>query len=181
MLAQWTVWGLAMTALLGGMAAQVHAADAPAAPPAASAASGAAPAAPALLPVDLFFRHADIGQAQLSPSGRHLAISLNVRDRLGLAVIDLQGSEPPRLLLRDDLADIRDFHWVNDRWLVFSLIQLDAGNADQDFGPGLFSVSLDGGVARMLIRVRWDLVREPRTGQEPLDPRHHLMAVPAAR
>ena len=183
MLARWTVWGLAMTALLGGMAAPVHAADAPAAPPAASAASGAAhaaaPAAPALLPVDLFFRHADIGQAQLSPSGRHLAISLNVRDRLGLAVIDLQGSEPPRLLLRDDLADIRDFHWVNDRWLVFRLIQLDAGNADQDFGPGLFSVSLDGGVARMLIRVRWDLVREPRTGQEPLDPRHHLMAVPA--
>ena len=178
---------LAVLALLATQAAlAAQAADAPvgaASAPASASPATAPPAAgvnpDALLPVEMFFRHPDIGSAKLSPSGRRLAITLNVRERLGLAVIDLQGSEPPKLVLRDDQADIRSFDWVNDERLVFSLIQLDAGSRDQDFGPGLFSIGLDGGTARMLVRVRRDVVRERRIGQEPLERNHSLLAVPA--
>ena len=102
-----------------------------------------------------------------------------MRDRLGLAVIDLQGSEPAKLLVRDDVADIREFQWVNDQRLVFTLIQLDAGGGDQRFGPGLFSVGLDGTAVRMLVNTRRNFVAERQIGQPALDANHHLLAVPA--
>ncbi len=161
-----------LTGLSAGVLWAAQAAQAPAAP--ASAAGGAA-----LLPVEMFYRHPDVGQVKLSPSGRRLAVSLNVRDRLALAVLDLQGQEPPKVVMRDDLADVRDFDWVNDDRLVFSIIQLDAGGAEQDFGPGLFSVGLDGANARMLVRVRWDFLVDRSIGVPPLEPRHTLLAVPA--
>jgi len=94
-------------------------------------------------------------------------------------VLDLQGKDPARVLVRDAVADIRHFEWVNDERLVFNLIQLDAGGADQRFGPGLFSVGLDGGRARMLVRTQRDFVATPSIGQPPLDPWHHLLMVPA--
>ena len=147
--------------------------------PAAAAASEAAASGPALLPVEMFYRHPDIGQVQLSPSGRRLAVSMDLQGRMGLAVIDLQGQQPAKVLVRDERADIRSFQWVNDERLVFSLIQLDVGGADQDFGPGLFSVGLDGGKTRMLVRIRRDFLAEPTIGLPPLDPLHHLLMVPA--
>ena len=147
--------------------------------PAAAAASEPAASGPALLPVEMFYRHPDIGQVQLSPSGRRLAVSMDLQGRMGLAVIDLQGQQPAKVLVRDERADIRSFQWVNDERLVFSLIQLDVGGADQDFGPGLFSVGLDGGKTRMLVRIRRDFLAEPTIGLPPLDPLHHLLMVPA--
>ena len=141
--------------------------------------SALAAPAPALLPVEMFYRHPDIGQVQLSPSGRRLAVTMGLQGRLGLAVIDLQGQEPAKVLVRDGLADIRSFEWVNDERLVFSLIDLDAGGGDQGFGPGLFSVGLDGGMARMLVRIRHDFLAAPTMGTPPLDRLHHLLMVPA--
>ena len=148
------------------------------APPAASAAPAPAASAAALLPVEMFYRHPDIDQAQLSPSGRRLAVTMGLQGRMGLAVIDLQSREPAKVLVRDARADIRSFDWVNDERLVFSLIQLDAGGADQRMGPGLFSIGLDGGKARMLVRVRHDFLAAPIIGSAPLDPLHRLLMVP---
>ena len=147
--------------------------------PAAAAAPDAAASGPALLQVEMFYRHPDIGQVQLSPSGRRLAVSMDLQGRMGLAVIDLQGQQPAKVLVRDERADIRSFQWVNDDRLVFSLIQLDVGGADQNFGPGLFSVGLDGAKPRMLVRIRRDFLAEPTIGVPPLDALHHLLMVPA--
>ena len=41
-----------------------------------------AASAPALLPVEMFYRHPDIGQVQLSPSGRRLAVAMGLQGRL---------------------------------------------------------------------------------------------------
>ena len=41
-------------------------------------------------------------------------------------------------------ADIGRFQWVNDDWLVFNGVDLEAGGGDQRFAPGLFSVKRDG-------------------------------------
>ena len=147
---------------------------------AVAAAPDAAASGPALLPVEMFYRHPDIGEVQLSPSGRRLAVAMGLQGRMGLAVIDLQGQQPAKVLVRDDRADIRSFQWVNDERLVFSLIPLDVGGADQDFGPGLFSVGLDGGRARMLVRTRRDFVAERTIGVPPLENSHHLLMVPVA-
>ena len=170
-----SAWRQCFFALMAGLAiiSGLPASGQPAAAPDAPA-SG-----PALLPVEMFYRHPDIGQVQLSPSGRRLAVSMGLQGRMGLAVIDLQGQQAPKVLVRDERADIRSFQWVNDERLVFSLIQLDVGGADQDIGPGLFSVGLDGGRARMLVRIRQDFRAEPTIGVPPLDHRHHLLMVPA--
>lgn len=45
--------------------------------------------------------------------------------------------------------------------------------------PGLFSVGLDGGMARMLVRVRHDFLAAPTIDVPPLDPLHHRLMVPA--
>ena len=186
--------GTAGIALCLGLSLGVAQAQAPAQAPAKAApgAVAAVPAAPdaaatpaagsrlADIPAETFFRHPDLGEAKLSPSGRHLAVTLQVRDRLALAVLDLDGRNPPRVLVRDDKVDIDTFDWVNDQHLVFSIVQLDVGSGDQDFGPGLFSVGLDGGNPRMLVRPRSAFVANVTTlGVEPLHPRHRLLAVPA--
>ena len=164
------LWLACSPVAVGQPATVTPAPPAPPAPPAS---------APALLPVAMFYRHPDIAQVQLSPSGRYLAVSMDLQGRLGLAVIDLQGQQKAKVLVRDERADIRSFEWVNDQRLVFSLIDLEAGGGDQGFGPGLFSVGLDGGAARMLVRVRRDFVAAPAVGVPPLDALHHLLMVPA--
>ena len=172
-----SAWRQCLVAALAGLA--IFSAPPASGQPAASTAPATAASGPALLPVEMFYRHPDIGQVQLSPSGRHLAVSMDLQGRLGLAVIDLQGQQAAKVLVRDERADIRSFQWVNDDRLVFSLIDLEAGGGDQGFGPGLFSVGLDGGNARMLVRIRRDFVAAPSVGVPPLDPLHHLLMVPA--
>ena len=77
-------------------------------------ATAAAVDSPALLPVEMFYRHADIGAARLSPSGKHLAVSVNQAGRVALAVFDLAGATPPKIVAHYGHTDVRSFAWVND-------------------------------------------------------------------
>ena len=96
--------------------------------------------------------------------------------RTVLAVSDVDLSAPPVVVASSSLVDIRSFEWVNDDWLVFNVIDLQAPLRDQRFGPGLFSVRRDGSQMRTLIRQRYD---EFTTGthitSNLLDPSHALM------
>jgi len=144
------------------------------------AAAAAPVVGPALLPVEMFYRHADIGAARLSPSGKHLAVSVNQAGRVALAVFDLAGAALPKIVAHYGSTDVRSFAWVNDERLVFNLIELDAGGADQRWGPGLLSVGLDGARPRLLVRTNRDFVvgESSRAVREPLDRNHALLAVP---
>ena len=138
-----------------------------------------APAADALLPVEAFYRHADLQEARLSPSGRRLAVSVDRGQRVALAVIDLQGKAPPVVVAHYRDADLRSFAWVNDERLVFDIIELNAGSGDQRWAPGLFSVGVDGQPPRQLVRTGRDFVVESsRTGRPLLEWYHQLLAVP---
>ena len=179
---------LALLVLLGVAAGQgALAAERTAAAAAPGAATDAAPgvpgsaaASPALLPVEMFYRHADIGAARLSPSGKLLAVSVNQAGRVALAVLDLTGAAPPKIVAYYGSTDVRSFAWVNDERLVFNLIELDAGSGDQRWGPGLLSVGLDGARPRLLVRTNWDFVVDSssRAAHEPLEANHALLVVP---
>ena len=170
-----SVLSLALTLAPGAATAQPVAADA-----ARTVAAAALPDSPALLPVEMFYRHADLGAARLSPSGKRLAVSFNQAGRVALAVFDLAGGTPVKIVAHYGSTDVRSFAWVNDERLVFNLIELDAGGADQRWGPGLLSVGLDGARPRLLVRTNRDFVvgDSSRAVREPLDANHGLLAVP---
>lgn len=113
------------------------------APPPASTKAAAKPEA--VTPADSFFRHPEVLRAELSPTGRYVAISA-VRDdaRASLLVVDLQQTtEPARVLATYKKLDVVDFHWVNDERLLYSLGQLEPGKI-RGHAPGLFSVNVGG-------------------------------------
>ena len=165
-------WAVAWVVLLAALLMPPGAA-------AAEAKAAPAPAADGLLPVEVFYRHADLQDAQLSPSGRRLAVSVSRGDRVGLAVFDLQGQAAPLTVAQFGDADVRTFAWVNDERLVFNIVELDAGSGDQRWAPGLFSVGVDGAAPRLLVRTGKDFVVGNASGaRPPLEWYHRLLAVP---
>ncbi len=112
--------------------------------------SGAAPP-----PAVAFFGPADIDGAQLSPTGRWLAlIAKGPSDRLGLRIIDLQDSAATHWIQASETDDVAWFQWVSDDWLVFSVRDTKPVN-HQLRGDGLMSVRRDGTVSRPLVARGW--------------------------
>ncbi len=133
--------------------------------------------ADAPLPAATFYARPDIEEAVLSPSGRWLAMSKPVLNgRLGLVIYDVKEWKPLGAAAVYGDADIRDFHWVNDERLVYSLSDRTRAGGDQLHGSGLVSVRRDGSDQRQLVRFNW---RPPidarRLGREPLSPLHLLL------
>ena len=131
-------------------------------------------------PAEAYYRNPDILGAALSPSGRWLAMNTKLGGgRAELVVFDLQDwGKVARAVAFTD-ADIGRFQWVNDDWLVFNGVDLEAGGGDQRFAPGLFSVKRDGSELQTLVRPRRDfLTGGQRIGREPLEWNHRLLHVP---
>lgn len=146
-----------------------------------TAAQGAeTPRASTLLPVETFFGPSQLGSADLSPSGRWLAVTVQpAGQRIGLAVYDLHGGEPPQEIARFSDMDVGEVHWVGDDRLVFDLLNMQRGSADQRLGSGLFSVRRDGSEIRHLILMQW--WKNPQRGTRSsrrLDILHRLVHVP---
>ena len=133
-----------------------------------------------LLPPATFFTNSDISQVGLSPSGRHVALTVAAKSgRTVLAVFEVGAGKAPVVVASDPQADIRSFQWVNDERLIYNVIDLQSAGYDQTFGPGLFSVKRDGTEARLLIRVGWDIVTAHTTiAANVLGPDHQLLSVP---
>ncbi len=160
---------LAMAVALGlGLVASTWAAD---------SLAGASP----LPQLTQFYRHPDLLDAKLSPSGSRLAVTLNARGRTGLGVIDLDTGGSAKLVAKFGNADITRFDWVNEDRMVFSIGDKQEGSGAQRFAPGLFSVDVRSGATRLLIRPQRDFVSgEVGPGRPPLDWNHSLLAVPDA-
>lgn len=136
-------------------------------------------AAEPAVPVEAFFRHADMDEVALSPSGRRLALTSSLgRERVALAVYDLEGDPQPRLAARFSDADVFSFQWVNDDLMVFDLADRTLGGGDQRRAPGLFSVRADGTEMRPLVRMRDDFIVAGRVDEKVLDWDHSLLQVP---
>lgn len=143
-----------------------------AAPPALSAESPE-------IPVEAFYRHADMDDVALSPSGRRLALTSGLgSDRVALAAFDLAEGGQPRIVARFNDADIQSFRWVNEDFLVFDLVDRTLGGGDQRRAPGLFSVKADGSGMRQLIKMRRDFIVTQRQNERLLEWDHELLAVP---
>ena len=142
------------------------------------------PQAAAPLPAEAFFRRPAAMEISLSPDGRRLALTAEVRGRVGLFTIDLESPsgefKATRAALFSD-ADVDDFQWVDNERLVFDVVDLQAGSGeDQRVAPGLFAARHDGEELRALVerhgRPRITSGERFRT----LEWNHQLLHVPAA-
>ncbi len=107
-----------------------------------------APAAPPLVSPVAFFKHADFGKLELSPSGMYIGGLLPVNGRLHVAVLDVASTKLKVVGGVED-HDVTSFSWVNDKRLVFSVSDLQVGLGEQR-GGGLFVVDRDGTEVREL-------------------------------
>jgi len=113
----------------------------------------AARAAEGTIPVDDFFRHPAMRDAKLAPSGKLLGVLLaGASGRMVLGVVDLDARKSKIVGAFDD-ADVRSFHWVNDRRLVFDAIDLRLASGEQ-LGAGLYAINADGSGFRRLVKRR---------------------------
>jgi len=104
--------------------------------------------------VEDFFRRPLLSGPELSPSGKLLAVAVAGKSgRTQLAVIDVAELGKSRIVAAFQDADVRRYHWVNDKRLVLDTIDYTSAGGG-DFGPGLFAVDADGTSLRRLIRMR---------------------------
>jgi hypothetical protein len=128
----------ALLAATGALPAQAHA-------------PAVAPAAAARPPVEAFFAHPDLRDAQLSPDGRYLAALASARERRDfLVVFDLATNKPTVVAAYND-SDIQRFRWVNNNRLVYQVTDNTVGEGDTRYYPGLYGVDKDGGRAVQLV------------------------------
>ena len=148
--------------------------------------AGAQPASPtpgaARPSADAFFKNPDVLDAQLSPSGKQLAITTAAgATRVALMVLDLDTpGKMTRAALFNDI-DVVGFQWVNDKRLIFSVVDLELGSGEDRHNlPGLFGVDADGKNLRRLVARGWgpSVIDGLRTGRDALTWNHVLLHVP---
>jgi len=112
-----------------------------------------APLTPPKPPAESFYKLPDLGDAELSPSGRWLAVTVPARNgRVALAVFEFASSRMVSAPAMFSDADVEEFHWVGDDWLVIEVGDLQRGGADQpDALPRLVAVRRDGSLHRELV------------------------------
>ncbi|MBC7414080.1 MAG: S9 family peptidase [Herminiimonas sp.] len=126
----------------------------------ALAAGSTARAAEARAPIDSFFQNPAFSAAALSPDARFLAALVSADSgRVQLAVLDLT-TLTPKIVAGFSDADISQFHWVNDKRLVYDVTDRETAQGDTLAGPGLYAVDRDGGNFRALVQRSTSRVQE---------------------
>src|SRR5271155_5117831 len=81
----------------------------------------ASPSPSGPLTAEELFRAAELGDARISPDGRHLgAIVTDDRDRKNLPVFDLKDYKPTGLRASGSF-EVPNFHWLGDSRVVFNV------------------------------------------------------------
>jgi len=102
-------------------------------------------------PIEDFFGNPEFSGAQLSPSGKYLAVRVGAKDKRDrLAVVTLADSTVQVVGNFSD-ADIGQFDWVNDDRLVFTATDRSVGVGDMRYAPGMYAINRDGSKFRQLV------------------------------
>jgi hypothetical protein len=141
-------------------------------------ATAAAHAAPP--PPDVFFGAPDIQEAELSPSGKRLAITTaKGARRVGLIVLDLGAGGKITRLEQSPKEDVVNVQWVNDDRLLFGYADLSGERYKE---PGLFTVNADGsGFKQIIARQMRNGINKGEPDYSVLDWTYDLLLVPAMR
>ncbi len=133
------------------------------------------------VPLEHFFQRPAVLEAKLSPSGRKLALTTaRGAARVGLVVIELGDAPKATRVAAFSDVDIVRFDWVGEDRLVFSVLDLEAGSAeDRYFAPGLYAANTDGSDLRQLVRRQGlPFVGTPNPRDRSLEWNHTLLHVP---
>lgn len=132
--------------------------------------------AAAPVPLEAFFKPAELQSAKLSPSGRYLAaLRGGVTERVGFLIIDLDGQDGSHFVSASPRDDVSWFEWVSDDWLIFSVNDPNY-RGKSSIGSGLMSMSRDGKTSRQLITRSW-ANREDIQRRRVLSPDHRFLAL----
>lgn len=134
-------------------------------------------------PTEVFYKDPNLADAVLSPSGRQLALTTSTgSDRIGLAVFDLDTGKAVRTAQFRD-GDVVWVQWVNDKRLVFSVVDFSDGSGRPSGAPGLFAIDVDGSKLRQLVRRLGRPVVSDGSDRNDrlLDWNHVLLRVPSPR
>lgn len=102
--------------------------------------------------VELFFQEPLLGDAELSPSGKHVAMRVSQKGSHNrLAVLDVETMQSTVAVSFKD-SDVAMFHWVNDDRLVVNQTTTLVRPGRVDAAPGLFGVNRDGTGFKALVR-----------------------------
>lgn len=98
------------------------------------------------IPAEHFFRRPALQQPRLSPDGKHIAMLMpSAKDgRMTLAVASVETPNKVVGVAHSEDVDIANFHWVNDRRLVFDVLDTKTPIGNLEGGPGLYGVDIDG-------------------------------------
>jgi dipeptidyl aminopeptidase/acylaminoacyl peptidase len=117
--------------------------------PVAAQTTAPAAAPTRLVPVEDFVRRPKMVGLRYSPDGKRFAVTEEFNGRMNLVVGNVAGGPLTRLTNFRDQGDVGGFAWAGNERIVFSLIDLKRGLAEQA-GGGLFVVRADGASAREL-------------------------------
>lgn len=94
------------------------------------------------IPAEAFFQDGETTQARMSADGRHVAMLVGANGvRAGLVVVDLADMKP-RLLARFPNADVGRLEWINEKRLIFGVVNITPG--DTDSTSGMYAIDVDG-------------------------------------
>ncbi|MBV8503181.1 MAG: S9 family peptidase [Paucibacter sp.] len=161
-----------LTSLLLAAAPLLAAADAP---------PGDAPPGDAPPGADTYFSRNQILRAELSPSGRFVAVTTSYGSpRVDLAVFALKPELRAARLVHEQWDDVADFQWSGDDKILFTLGDMDTARGSREAkAPGLFAVDL-AGHRRQLIARRFMADEIRLMGNiKTLNPNYRLLWVPA--
>jgi dipeptidyl aminopeptidase/acylaminoacyl peptidase len=99
--------------------------------------------------VEEIFKNPSMANPVISPNGRYLAVTMPIRGRLNLAIVDLESRAASGLTGYTDF-DVTGVRWIGNNRLVYSLTQANAPTADRFDGGGLFVIDRDGKNMRVL-------------------------------
>ncbi|MES3003145.1 MAG: prolyl oligopeptidase family serine peptidase [Pseudomonadota bacterium] len=132
-------------------------------------------------PIEAFFQNPAFAGAEISPTGRHVALQVlsKTTGRIQLVVVDTEKFTAKAVASFTD-GDVNSVHWINDKRLVYGVFDRKAGIGERDYyvSPGLFAVDADGTGYKQLARLNWE--RERTVGdRQPMDPTTRFVATMA--
>lgn len=96
------------------------------------------------IPIEDFFKNADISSMYLSPTGEYLAAVFQQDEKYRIATLDTKTLKPIKVINVSDEKEVSSLQWVNDERFVFTVFK-QVGSLARPYGTGeLLASNFDG-------------------------------------